>query len=139
MASWQSLLDLFFSIYCLISWLLRFSLHPCVSSVWLWFGLCYVSEWLYGLIDHSYGPLSFLYLWICSLPQIRKLIVTLFLQKALYHSSMVVHLCNTSTWEADAGRSQVWGQSEIHNDTLSQKKNLCPCSVIILSLQFHMC
>jgi hypothetical protein len=34
----------------------------------------------------------------------------------------VVHICNPSTWEAEGGGSQVWGQSELHRETLSQKE-----------------
>jgi hypothetical protein len=34
---------------------------------------------------------------------------------------MVVHSCNPSTWEAEAGGLRVQGQPWLHNETLSQK------------------
>jgi hypothetical protein len=36
--------------------------------------------------------------------------------------SMVVHTCNPSTWEAEAGRSEVLGQPGLYNNILFQKK-----------------
>jgi hypothetical protein len=35
---------------------------------------------------------------------------------------MVVHTCNLSAQEAEAGGSQIWGQPELHSKTLSKKK-----------------
>jgi hypothetical protein len=35
---------------------------------------------------------------------------------------MVVHTFNFSTWETEAGGSQVQGQSGVHSKTLSQNK-----------------
>jgi hypothetical protein len=31
---------------------------------------------------------------------------------------VVVHICDPSTLETEAGRSQVWGQLELHSKTL---------------------
>jgi hypothetical protein len=36
---------------------------------------------------------------------------------------MMVHICNLNTQKAEAGESQVWGQPELQNKTLSQKNN----------------
>jgi hypothetical protein len=36
--------------------------------------------------------------------------------------SAVVHTCNPSTWEAEAGGLQIEDQSELHRKTLPQKK-----------------
>jgi hypothetical protein len=33
----------------------------------------------------------------------------------------VVHTCNSSTWEVEAGGLRIWGQSQLHSKTLSQK------------------
>jgi hypothetical protein len=33
-----------------------------------------------------------------------------------------LHVCNTSTWEVKAGRSQVLGQSDLHTKTMCQNK-----------------
>jgi hypothetical protein len=35
----------------------------------------------------------------------------------------MVHTCNPSPYEMDAGGSQVRGQPELHSDTLSEKQN----------------
>jgi hypothetical protein len=35
---------------------------------------------------------------------------------------MVIHICDPSTWEAEEGGWQVWGQPDLQSDTLSQKK-----------------
>jgi hypothetical protein len=36
---------------------------------------------------------------------------------------MLVYICNPSTWEAEAGRSGVQGQLELHKETMSQNNN----------------
>jgi hypothetical protein len=35
---------------------------------------------------------------------------------------VVVHSCNTNTWEAETGGSQVWDQPGLHSETLTKKK-----------------
>jgi hypothetical protein len=37
--------------------------------------------------------------------------------------SMVVHICNPSIWEAEAGGWQVGGQPGLHSEILPQKKS----------------
>jgi hypothetical protein len=36
--------------------------------------------------------------------------------------SVVVHICNPSTWEAEAGGSQIGSQPGLHSEILYQKK-----------------
>jgi hypothetical protein len=31
-------------------------------------------------------------------------------------AGVVAHTCNPSTWEAEAGRLQIWGQPELHSE-----------------------
>lgn len=38
-------------------------------------------------------------------------------------SGLVAHTYNPSTWEAEAGASQVLGQFGLHRETLSENKN----------------
>jgi hypothetical protein len=44
------------------------------------------------------------------------------LRKHLTRPGVVVHVCNPSTWETDAGGSKVQSQAILHRKTLSQKK-----------------
>lgn len=45
-------------------------------------------------------------------------------QKTSSSEAWVVHTCNPSSWEAEAGRQlQVQDQPELHRETLSQKIN----------------
>jgi hypothetical protein len=37
---------------------------------------------------------------------------------------VVVYACNPSTWEAEAGGSQVQGQAKLHSKTLHLKKKI---------------
>jgi hypothetical protein len=49
-----------------------------------------------------------------------------YINSYIKHSELavVVHTCNSSTQEAAAGGSQVWGQPELHHETLSKKTNI---------------
>jgi hypothetical protein len=50
---------------------------------------------------------------------------------------MVVRAYNPSTQKAEAGRSQVRGQSGLHSETLSQKQNKTTTKV--LSEEYKIC
>jgi hypothetical protein len=45
---------------------------------------------------------------------------------------MVVHACNSSTWEAEVGGSQVQGQPALYRETLTLKKQKTPTLRILI-------
>jgi hypothetical protein len=54
-------------------------------------------------------------------------------QLFLLKLGVVVHACNSSTWEAETEASWVRGQSELHSKTVCQKKNSSVCKDVYFS------
>jgi hypothetical protein len=49
--------------------------------------------------------------------------IIIMFEKVNCEPGVVAHICNPYTQETEAEGSQVWGQSGLHKETLSQKQN----------------